>query len=45
LTYELLAIVANHNGAHVINQKEIDIIIFSINSAISFDTWIWCFEV
>jgi hypothetical protein len=43
MDYGLLAIVPNHNGAHVINQKELNIIIFS-NSAISFDNWIWCLE-
>ena len=45
MAYELLAIVTNYNGAHVINQKELNITIFPINSAISFDTSIWCLEV
>ena len=45
MAYEFLAIVTNYNGAHVINQKELNITIFPINSAISFDASIWCLEV
>lgn len=45
MAYELLAIVTNYNGVHVINQKELNITIFPINSAISFDTSIWYLEV